>query len=49
MIDNLTMAINGLTVLKLATVSVDEILLPLYMNESTDFKGLPFKGEMKLS
>ena len=30
----------------MTSLSVDEILLPIYMNRSTNFKGLPFNEEM---
>ena len=33
--------------LMLTLLSVDEILLPRYLNWSTNFRGLPFNGEIE--
>ena len=46
MIDNLSIADHAFTRCTLTSISVDEILLPRYMNLSTNFKGLPIKVEM---
>ena len=40
--DNLSVAIHALSMHVLTSFSVDKILLPMYMNWSTDFSGLPF-------
>ena len=49
MIDNLSIAVHPLAMHMLPLFSVDEILLPRYVNLSTNFKGLPLKVKMVLS
>ena len=49
MVDNLLIVVHDLLKQMLEPFSVDEILLPRYMNWSTNFKGLPFNEEMALS
>ena len=44
MIDNLSIALQDFALCMLTSFSVDEILLPRYMNCSTNFRGLPLKG-----
>ena len=46
MVNNLSMAVYAFTWHMLTSFSVDEILLPKYVNWSTNFRGLPFKVEM---
>ena len=46
MIDNLLIAIYAFTMPMLRPLSVNKILLPMYVNESTDFKGLALKVEI---
>ena len=43
MIDNLSIAVRMLT-----SLSIDEILLPRYVNWSTNFRVLPLRMEMAL-
>ena len=40
MIDSLSFAVHALSVRMLTSLSIDEILLPSYVNWSTDFSGL---------
>ena len=42
MIDNLSIVTHTLSKHMLISISVDQILLPRYMNWSTNFRGLPF-------
>ena len=42
MVINISIAVHALLMCMLTSLSVDEILLPRYMNWSTNFKGLPF-------
>ena len=42
MIDNLSTAVPALPMNLVTSLSVDEILLPRYVNGSIDFRGLPF-------
>ena len=49
MIDKLSIAVHAFAMSMLTLLSVDEILLPKYVNFSTDFKGLPLSVEMTLS
>ena len=42
MVDNLSIAVHALPISMLKSLSIDVILLPRYMNWSTNFKGLPF-------
>ena len=46
MIDNLSIAVHSSSRHMLTSLSVDKILLPRYVNISTNFRGLPFKVEM---
>ena len=46
MIDNLLITIHSFTWCILTSLSVDEILLPSYVNLSTNFRGLPLKVDM---
>ena len=46
MIDNLSIAVHAFTKCILISLSVDEKLLPKYMNLSTNFKGSPYREEM---
>ena len=46
MIDNLSIAVHTFARCILILLSVDETLLPRYMNLSTNFRGLPFRVEM---
>ena len=46
MVVNLLMTVHALPMRVLTLISVDEILLLRYMNWSTNFRGLPFNGEM---
>ena len=45
-IDNLSIAVYALPMYILTLLSVDGILLPRYVNWSTNFRGLPFYVEM---
>ena len=45
-IDNLSIAIHAFLMCSLTSLSVDEILLPRYVNWSTNFRGLPLQMEM---
>ena len=40
--DNMSEAVNIFLMCVLTSLLVDEILLPKYVNWSTNFKGLPF-------
>ena len=46
MINSLSMVAYAFTRHILTSLSVDEMLLPRYMNLSTNFRGLPFRVEM---
>ena len=46
MIDNLSIAVQVLPMRLLTSLSVDEILLPAYMNWFTNFCSLPINEEM---
>ena len=46
MINNLSIAVHAFTMHILILLSVDEILLPRYMNWSTDFRDLPLNMVM---
>ena len=46
MVDNLLIAVHVFPMHMLKSLSVDEILLPKYVNGSTDFKGLLFNEDM---
>ena len=46
MVDNLSVATHGLPKRILTSLSVDEISLLRYINLSTNFKDLPFNGDM---
>ena len=46
-IDYLSIAIRAFVRLILKMISVDEILLPRYVNLPTNFRGLPLKVDMK--
>ena len=48
-VDNLSIVVYALPMLILTLLSVDEILLPMYMNWSTNFRGLPFNEKIALS
>ena len=48
-VDNLSVAVHTLPMCILIRLSVDEILLPRYVNWSTNFRGLPFHEEMTSS
>ena len=43
MIDNLSVAVHAFSMSILASISVDKMLLPRYVNRSTNFRGLPLK------
>ena len=45
MIDNLSIAFHIFDRFMLTSLSVDEMLLPRYVNLSTDFSGLPLRVE----
>ena len=44
MIDNLSIGVHAFALHMLTSFSVDEILLPRYVNWSINFKGLPLNG-----
>ena len=46
MIDNLSIIFHAFNRCMLISISVDEILLPRYVNLSTTFRGLPLRVEM---
>ena len=46
MIDNLFIVVHTFTRHMLTSLSVNEILLPKYVNLSNNFRGLPLKVEM---
>ena len=46
---NLLIAVRALSMHLLMLLSVDEILLPRYVNWCTNFRGLPFQEEIALS
>ena len=46
MIDNPSIAVHALARRALSSLSVDEILLPKYVNLSTNLRGPPFRVEM---
>ena len=46
MINSLLIAAHAFTRCILTSLSIDEMLLPRYMNLSTDFRELPFRVEM---
>ena len=46
MIDNLLISVQIFFMRMLTSLSVDEILLPRYVNWSTNFRGLLFNDEM---
>ena len=46
MINNLSVAVHTFAINMLTLLSVDEILLPRYVNWSTDSRGLLLKVEM---
>ena len=48
-VDNQSIAVHALPMSVLILLSVDEILLPRYMNLSTSFRGLPFNNKMEPS
>ena len=48
MIDNLSITFHTLVTCMLTLLSRDEMLLPRYVNSSTNFRGLPFKVETAL-
>ena len=41
-VGNLSIALDALFMCVLTSLSIDEILLPNYVNWSTNFRGLPF-------
>ena len=49
MIDNLSIAVHDFAWRMLTSLSVNKILLPRYVNRSTNFRGLTLKVEMDLS
>ncbi len=49
MVVNLSIADHAFPMLLLTSLSVDEILLPRYMNFSTNFRGLSFNEKMTFS
>ena len=46
MIDNLSIAVCGFVMCMLTLLLVDEILLPMYVNVSSNFRCLPLGMEM---
>ena len=46
MIGNLSIAVHALSLYMLESLSVDKILLLRYVNQSTNFRGLPVDEEM---
>ena len=49
MINNLSIAVHGFARRILMSISVDETLLPRYVNLSTNFRESPFRVDMSLS
>ena len=49
MIDNLSIAVHAFVWCILTSLSVNEILLPRYVNWSTSFRGFPLKVEIASS
>ena len=47
-IDNLSSAVHTFLMHMLISISVDEILLPRYVNSSSNFRGLLFRGGYRL-
>ena len=46
MVDNLLITFHAVAMRMLISLSVDKILLPMYVNLSTSFKGPPFEIEI---
>ena len=46
MVVNLSIVVDALPMYMLTLLSVDEILLPSYINWSTNFRNLPFNEKM---
>ena len=43
--DNLSIAVNALPKFMVTILSIEEILLPMYVNRSANFSGLSFNQE----